>query len=177
MIFPSWLITILAWAPAAQMQADKGKDAPVFFKLLLPLVLLGVLGVVAGIAIFAILDLLKKRVPLEEVEGSSIPPLASGEMTKFEAQSRVAPALGKVMAVIFISGLLLFMFGGLYTMGRGSGTTEQLRKEGTERQMALDKDKAAAQAAGSEAAIGEDAPSRPRGGEFGSGLDSMSEME
>lgn len=177
MIFPSWLLTILAWAPAAQMQADKGKDAPIIFKVILPVILLAVLAVMAGITIFAILEVLKKRVPMEEPEGASVPPLASGEMTKFEAQSRIAPVLGKVMAVVFIFGLVLFMFGGLYTMGKGSSTTEQLRKEGLERQMAADKHKKAADSAGgSEAAIGEDEPSRPRGADFGSDLDGMKGM-
>ena len=120
--------TVLAWAP-------KAKEVPGFFKVILPLFLVVGLITVVGIAALAIGDLLKKKVALED-ESEHYGRLAAGEMTKYEAQSKIAPGLGKVLAVLFIIGLIAFMFGGMYTMGRGSSTTAQLRKEGREKSKA-----------------------------------------
>ena len=180
MFVVSWLVPILAWAPTAQMQAEKTVSVPVFFKLFLPVALIAFLIAMAAITILGVAQVLTKRVPLEEPEGGNIPPLGSGEMTKFESQSRYAPAFGKVMASIFIVALLTFMVGGMYSIGAGSSTTDQLRKEGLERQKAADKrqkDSLSSAGGGSEPVIGDDAPSRPRGGEFGTGLDGMEAMD
>jgi hypothetical protein len=123
--------TVLAWAP-------KAKEVPGLFKVLLPFMLLVGLLTVGGIAALAILDLLKKKVALED-ESEQYGHLPAGEMTKYEAQSKIAPGLGKVLAVLFIIGLVAFMFGGMYTMGRSSSTTAQLRKEGKEKSKAKTK--------------------------------------
>ena len=57
---------------------------------------------------------------------------------------------------------------GLYTMGRGSTTTEQVQKEGKETQARMDKRKKAAQRAGSSLQVGEDGDSgKKKKGEFG----------
>lgn len=177
MFVPSWLITILAWAPAAEKLAKK-TEVPVFFKLFLPVALVAFLLIMAAIVFVGVAEIFKKRVPLEETEGSNIPPLGSGEMTQFESTSRNAPSFGKVAAVIFICGLLLFMGGGMYSMGRGSNTTEQLKKEGAAKKAAERQKKlAAAESSGGGAIVGDDAPSRPRGADFGSGLDGMDAMK
>lgn len=173
MIVPSWLVQVLAWAPAMEMQADKAKEVPGIFKVLLPFLLFGVFASVAAITFFTIIDVFRKRVRMETVEEGNVPPLASGEMTKYERQSRIAPALGKVLAVFFIVGLILFMLGGLYTMGRGAGTTEQLRKEGAARQQALEKRKASIEAGGSgDFVVGEDGEKKTGTG-FETDLDAM----
>lgn len=173
MIVPSWLVTILAWAPAAGMKVEKTKEVPGIYKLVLPLLLFAVLGTMVAITIFAIIETLKKRVPLEETEGANIPPLGSGEMTKYERDSRIAPAMGKIMAVGLIIGLLAMMMGGMYTMGKGSSTTDQLRKEGAERQKKADARKRASEASGGGEIGGDDKGSSSKGSEFGGGLDGM----
>lgn len=124
----SLFISMPAWAAGKGMEAET--HVPGIFKLLLPLLLVGVLLTVVAITVFSILNTFKKAVPLEDPSDPNFGPLSSGEMSPFEKQSRVPPTLGKVLAVVFIMGLLAFMYGGLYTMGRGSSTTEQLRKEG-----------------------------------------------
>ena len=128
----TWLVPIMAYAPMAAEKAAKGKEVPGIFKLILPLLLILVLLVVIGIAVMAIVDLLKKKVPLID-EGAEKGPLASGEMTRFEADSKTRPLLGKIGAAVFLVAVGAFFFLGLYTMGRGSSTTAQLRKEGREK--------------------------------------------
>ena len=54
----TWLVPILAWALMAADKAEKAKDVPGIFKLLLPLILLIGLVTVVGIAAMAIGDLL-----------------------------------------------------------------------------------------------------------------------
>jgi hypothetical protein len=108
------------------------KDVPAIFKLILPLCLIVGLVTVVGIAVMAITDLLKKKVPLVD-ESAEYGQLGSGDMTRYEAQSKLQPVMGKVFAAIFLVAVLGFFFGGLYTMGRGSSTTAQLRKEGKEK--------------------------------------------
>jgi len=128
----TWLVPILAWASMAADKAAKAKEVPGIFKLILPLMLIVALLSVIGIAVMAIMDLLKKKVPLID-EGAEKGPLASGEMTRYEAESKTRPLLGKVGAAIFLMAVGAFFFLGLYTMGRGSSTTAQLRKEGREK--------------------------------------------
>ena len=134
----TWLVPILAWAPMAADKAAKAKEVPGIFKLILPLCLIVGLLTVIGIAVMAITDLLKKKVPLID-ESAEYGPLASGDMTRFEASSKIQPLLGKVGAALFLMAVGAFFFLGLYTMGRGSSTTAQLRKEGKEKQKALKK--------------------------------------
>jgi hypothetical protein len=134
----TWLVPILAWAPMAADKAQKGKEVPGIFKLLLPVLLVASLLVVSGIAVMAIVDLLKKKEALID-EGAEKGPLGAGEMTRYEAESRTRPLLGKVGAAIFLIAVGAFFFLGLYTMGRGSSTTAQLRKEGKEKQQRKDK--------------------------------------
>lgn len=132
----TWLVPIMAWAPDASEKVSKAKEVPGIFKLLLPLILIIGLLVVVGIAAMAIMDLLKKKVPLVD-ESAEYGPLASGEMTRYEAESKTRPLLGKVGAAIFLMAVGAFFFLGLYTMGRGTSTTAQLRKEGKEKSRAL----------------------------------------
>jgi amino acid transporter len=134
----TWLVPIMAWASKAADKASDAKDVPGIFKLLLPLMLIIGLFAVVGIAVMAIMDMLKKKVPLID-EAAEHGHLASGEMTRFESESRRQPVLGKVGAVIFLMAVGMFFFLGLYTMGRGSSTTEQFRKEGREKQKLLKK--------------------------------------
>jgi phosphate/sulfate permease len=163
MTVSSVLFPILAWAPA--MKGMKAEEAPpAIYKVILPLLLFCVLATVVAITVMTILNLLKKRVPMEDPDEPELGKLGSGEMTKYEKESKIAPGYGKVAAVLFIAGLVAFMFGGLYTMGRGSGTTEQLRKEGREKQARLKKRRQAAQAGG--AAVGDEAGDTG-GDEFG----------
>lgn len=164
----SLFISVLAWAPAKGMEAEKA--VPAIFKLILPLLLVAVLLTVVAITVFSVLNVFKKRVPLEDPADPGVGPLSSGEMTPFEKQSRLAPTLGKVLAVVFIVGLLAFMYGGLYTMGRGSSTTEQLRKEGKARSAALKKHR---QRSRSSLQVGEDSESDESSSEFGGGLQGM----
>lgn len=147
----TWLVPLMSWAPMAAEKAAKGKDVPGIFKLILPLMLIIALLSVIAIAVMAIIDLLKKKVPLID-EGAEYGPLASGEMTRYESESQTRPILGKVGAALFLMAVGAFFFLGLYTMGRGSSTTAQLRKEGVEKQKA--KDKRAATATSLE--VGED---------------------
>lgn len=132
----TWLVPLMSWAPMAAEKAQKAKEVPGIFKLFLPLMLIVALLSVIAIAVMAILDLLKKKVPLID-EGAEYGPLASGEMTRYESESKTRPLLGKVGAAIFLIAVGCFFFLGLYTMGRGSSTTAQLRKEGREKQKAL----------------------------------------
>ena len=168
MDLPSLFISVLAWAPTKGMEAEK--SVPGIFKLILPLLLVAVLLTVVAITVFSILNVLKKSVPLEDPSDPGVGPLADGEMTPFEKQSRVAPVQGKVLAVVFIVGLLAFMYGGLYTMGRGSGTTEQLRKEGKARAAELRKHR---QRNRGSLEVGEDSESGDSKPEFGGGLGGM----
>jgi len=131
----TWLVPIVAWAPMAADKAAKAKEVPGIFKLILPLMLIITLVAVVGIAVMAIVDLLKPKVPLID-EGAEKGPLASGEMTRYEADSQTRPLLGKIGAAVFLLAVGLFFFLGLYTMGRGSSTTAQLRKEGKEKSKA-----------------------------------------
>lgn len=131
----TWLAPILAWAPMAADKAAKSKEVPGIFKLILPLLLIAVLLTVIGIAVMAIMDLLKKKVPLVD-EAAEYGNLGSGEMTRYEKESKLQPVMGKVFAAIFLVAVIGFFFGGLYTMGRGSSTTAQLRKEGKEKSKA-----------------------------------------
>ncbi len=131
----TWLVPVLAYAPMAADKAAKAKEVPGIFKLILPLCLIVMLLTVIGIAVMAIVDLMKKKVPLID-EGAEKGPLASGEMTRFEADSKTRPILGKIGAAIFLMAVGAFFFLGLYTMGRGSSTTAQLRKEGKEKSRA-----------------------------------------
>lgn len=163
----TWLVPIMAYAPMAAEKAAKGKEVPGIFKLILPLLLILVLLVVIGIAVMAIMDLLKKKVPLID-EGAEKGPLAAGEMTRFEAESKTRPLLGKVGAAIFLVAVGAFFFLGLYTMGRGSSTTAQLRKEGKEKQKALKKSTTS-----TSLEVGEDGDEDMKpGGEFGGMLGS-----
>ncbi|MFH2006451.1 MAG: hypothetical protein ABI333_07695 [bacterium] len=153
---------VVAWAP-------KAKEVPGIFKVILPFLLVVSMLTVAGIAVLAIVDLIKKKVALED-ESEKFGKLPAGEMTKYEAQSKIAPGHGKVLAVFFIIGLIAFMFGGMYTMGRGSSTTEQLRKEGKEKSKA--KTKSNAQSTSLE--VGEDGDEgKSKTPDIGTGLDGM----
>lgn len=134
----TWLVPLMSWAPMAADKAAKAKEVPGIFKLILPLMLIVALLSVIAIAVMAIVDLLKKKVPLID-EGAEYGPLASGEMTRYESESKTRPLLGKVGAALFLMAVGAFFFLGLYTMGRGSSTTAQLRKEGKEKQKAKDK--------------------------------------
>ena len=163
----SLFISVPAWAAGKGMEAET--HVPGIFKLLLPLLLVGVLLTVVAITVFSILNTFKKTVPLENPADPNVGPLSSGEMTPFERQSRVPPTLGKVLAVVFIVGLLAFMYGGLYTMGRGSSTTEQLRKEGKARAAEARKRRQR----NSGPVVGEDSDSGDSGSEFGGSLDGM----
>ena len=158
----SVLIPLMAWAP----KAEKAKEVPGFFKLILPVLLIAVLLTVIGIAVLAIVDLLKKKVPLVD-ESAEYGELGSGEMTRYEADSRTRPLLGKVGAALFLIAVGAFFMMGLYTMGKGSSTTAQLRKEGREKSARIKK-------AGTETSleVGEDDADKKQGaGEFGTGLD------
>lgn len=160
----SWLIPIMAYAPKA---ADKAKSVPFIWKAILPILLVGVLLTVVGITVLFLVNLLSKRVPLED-EATGYGALKAGEMTQYEDKSRIGPILGKIGAAVFIIFVIGFMYMGLYTMGRGSGTTEQLQKEGKEKQARIDKRKAAAKATGSSLQVGEDGDSsKGKKGEFG----------
>lgn len=132
----TWLVPILAWGSMAADKASKDTQVPGIFKLLLPLILIIGLVTVVGIAVMAIVDLLKKKVPLID-EAAEHGRLGSGDMSRYEAESRRQPVLGKVGAVIFLMAVGVFFFLGLYTMGRGASTTAQLRKEGREKSRAL----------------------------------------
>jgi len=167
----SLIISVLAWAPHKGMQAET--HVPGIFKLILPLLLVGVLLTVVAITVFSILNTLKKSVPLEDPHDPNFGPLSAGEMSPFEKQSRIPPALGKVLAVIFIVGLLAFMYGGLYTMGRGSGTTEQLRKEGRARAAELKRHRETLSGGGGGAVVGDDSAQDESSSEFGGSLDGM----
>lgn len=145
----TWLLPILAWAPKA---AEKSKDVPGIFKLILPLCLIVGLLTVVGIAVMAITDLLKKKVPLVD-ESAEYGQLGSGDMTRYEKESKLQPVMGKVFAAIFLVAVIGFFFGGLYTMGRGSSTTAQLRKEGEEKTKAALKRK---QGTSTSTEVGED---------------------
>jgi hypothetical protein len=166
----TWLVPMMAWAPMAADKAQKGKDVPGIFKLVLPLLLIATLLVVIGIAVMAIVDLLKKKEALL-VEGSEKGPLGAGEMTRYEAESRTRPLLGKVGAALFLIAVGAFFFLGLYTMGRGSSTTAQLRKEGKEKQQRKDK----RDSASTSFEVGEDGDgsSSMKPGEFDIKVDAM----
>ena len=171
MTVSSLLLPILAWAPAMKKGMEAEESVPGIYKVILPLLLFGVLATVVPITAMTIITVLKKRVSIEDPNEPDLGKLGSGEMTKFERESRIAPGYGKVAAVVFIAGLVAFMFGGLYTMGRGSGTTEQLRKEGREKQARLNKRRKATQAG---PAVGEDSGDSGGdefGGMLGGGMD------
>jgi len=170
MTVPTWLIPVLMWAP---MKAEKAKEVPGIYKVILPVLLAAVILTVIAITIFSIINLLKKDHKLDDPTNTDPSPLASGEMTKYESQARIAPGLGKILAIVFILGLVAFMFSGFYTMGRSAGTTEQLRKEGKEKQQRLKDRKAAAASTGDGLQVGDDGDSGMKGGEFGGGLDGM----
>jgi hypothetical protein len=128
----TWLVPIMAWGSMAADKASKETQVPAIFKLLLPLMLIAVMLVVIGISVMAIMDLLKKKVPLVD-EAAAHGPLGSGEMTRYESESRRQPVFGKIGSIFFLMAVGVFFFLGLYTMGRGSSTTAQLRKEGKEK--------------------------------------------
>ena len=160
-----WLYPILLAGP---MSAMDSKPTPVIFKVLLPLLLsIGVLTV-AGIAVVSIINLLKKTEALED-ESKNYGSLAVGDMTRYEAESKKQPVFGKVGTVIFLAAVGAFFFLGLYTMGRGSSTTAQLRKEGKAKSAAKIN---ATKDVSSSNEIGEDGSDAMKGGAFDS-LDGM----
>ncbi len=171
MTVSSVLIPVLTWAAPAMKGMEAEKSVPGIYKVILPLLLFGVLASVVGISVMAILNTLRKSVPLEDPGAPELGKLTSGEMTKYERESKIPPSMGKVFAIIFIVGLVAFMFGGMYTMGRGSGTTEQLRKEGKEKQERLKERKEAASSPGP--VVGDDSDKGEGDSEFSGMLGGM----